>query len=56
VTVNCIRNINTGVFIIIDPNPMDQKYGHKERGRTIFKEVYRQEAERKDRVKSLCAY
>jgi hypothetical protein len=44
------------VFIIIDPNPMGQKFGQKERGKTIFREVYRQEAERKDRVKSLCAY
>jgi len=44
------------VFIIIDPNPKGQKFVHKEWEKTIFREVYRQEAERKDRVKSLCAY
>jgi len=44
------------VFIIIDPNPMGQKFGHKDQGKTIFREVCRHETERKDRVKSLCAY
>jgi len=56
VSVICIRNINTVVFLIVDPKPMDQKFVHKELEKTIFREVYRQEAERKDRVKSLCAY
>lgn len=55
-TVKRIRNINTVVFIIIDPNPMGQKFVHKEWEKTIFREIYRQGAERKDRVKLLCTY